>query len=549
MRLPLPRRRAGLLAALVAALPAALLLAADAPKPAAPAAPADDLQLIPREAGGFVHVKVGELYGSPLGQKVLAEVTKANPKALELAEKEIGFPPANIETVTVIWPTLNAEKSLESAAFVINLKKPVAKKDLLAALTKGEDDREGLPENFYKLKNGPAGATLHLARDRRFTVFTTEQARNELFALLLKGRTVGGLDEPLELAAQGHLVSVGFRPADLRHLIPDGDVPPPVRDVLPVMDVQTVSAVADLGSALTLDLRLRYADKGDAAKAEKAARSLLDLAKTGISIGLAQIPKEQKVERAAIEALDAMIKAAKLQRSEALVRADFSINPEPVLEFAAAQVAGGGGSVSASAARQRDANNLKQIALAMHNYESTYGHFPPAAICDKQGKPLLSWRVAILPYIEQDNLYQQFRLDEPWDSPANKKLLEYLPNVYVVPNSKQLPGQYLTHYRVFVGGGALFDMRKGVKFAEITDGTSNTLMVVETAEGVPWTKPEDIPYDPKKPLPKFGDFFDKGFNAAMADGSVRFLPKDIKEQTLRAIITRAGGEVIDGNDF
>src|SRR5207249_2796575 len=74
-------------------------------------------------------------------------------------------------------------------------------------------------------------------------------------------------------------------------------------------------------------------------------------------------------------------------------------------------------------------NNLKQIGLAMHNYHDTYRHFPPQALTDKNGKPLLSWRVAVLPFIEQDNLYRQFKLDEPWDSEHNRKLLERMPKL------------------------------------------------------------------------------------------------------------------------
>src|SRR5882672_4340583 len=68
-------------------------------------------------------------------------------------------------------------------------------------------------------------------------------------------------------------------------------------------------------------------------------------------------------------------------------------------------------------------NDLKQLALAMHNYHSAYGQLPPAAVRDKNGKLLLSWRVLILPYIEQDNLFKEFKLEEPWDSDHNKKLI------------------------------------------------------------------------------------------------------------------------------
>src|SRR5262249_20669195 len=140
-------------------------------------------------------------------------------------------------------------------------------------------------------------------------------------------------------------------------------------------------------------------------------------------------------------------------------------------------------------------NNLKQIVLAFHNYESAYGSFPAAAICDKAGKPLLSWRVAILPFVEQDNLYQQFHLNEPWDSEHNKKLLAMMPRIYVADGGDAkmpampaegdgVPATQRTNYRVFVGGGAAFDLRKGVKITDFTDGTSNTIMVVETSATV-----------------------------------------------------------------
>jgi prepilin-type processing-associated H-X9-DG protein len=203
--------------------------------------------------------------------------------------------------------------------------------------------------------------------------------------------------------------------------------------------------------------------------------------------------------------------------------------------------------VRVASSRTQSQNNLKQIALAMHNYHDTFGSFPAAAICDKNGKPMLSWRVAILPFIEQDNLYKQFHLDEPWDSDHNKKLLAHMPKTYELPGVNK-PGETDTYYRVFYNNGALFDLRKGVKITQITDGTSNTIMCAEAAEGVPWSKPDDLEYDPNKPLPKLGKQDPKVFNVAMADGSVRTLSKSISEKTLRAAITRDGGEVL-GSDF
>ena len=116
--------------------------------------------------------------------------------------------------------------------------------------------------------------------------------------------------------------------------------------------------------------------------------------------------------------------------------------------------------VREAAQRTSSINNLKQIALAMHNYNSTYGAFPAAAICDKKtGKPLLSWRVAILQYIEEEALYKQFKLDEPWDSEHNLKLAKNMPKIYFHPKANK-PGDDKTHYRLFYGKGAAFELNK-----------------------------------------------------------------------------------------
>ncbi len=200
-----------------------------------------------------------------------------------------------------------------------------------------------------------------------------------------------------------------------------------------------------------------------------------------------------------------------------------------------------GNKLKMAAARQVSANNIGQLLLAMHNYHDVYSHFPPAAISDKDGKPLLSWRVAILPYIEQDALYKAFKLDEPWDSDHNKKLLAKMPKIYGENGTK-------THYRVFTGKGTIFEGTKGIKVADITDGMSNTAMIFEAADAVEWTEPEEFVYDTMKSLPKLGGVpFENGFHIGMADGSVRFVSTKIKEATLRALITRNGGEVIDLN--
>lgn len=194
--------------------------------------------------------------------------------------------------------------------------------------------------------------------------------------------------------------------------------------------------------------------------------------------------------------------------------------------------------------RARSMNNLKQLMLALHNYHAAFGRFP-ADVTDKGGKPLLSWRVQILPFIEQEALYKEFKFDEPWDSSHNQKLIARMPKVFRSPRQAAAV-QDRTTYLAPLGTGLMWDNPKGLKISEVTDGTSNTIALVEADDdrAVTWTKPEDISIDRKNPTAGLLGHFGTGFLAAMADGSVRFFGKDIDPMKLSALFTRAGGEVV-----
>jgi hypothetical protein len=197
---------------------------------------------------------------------------------------------------------------------------------------------------------------------------------------------------------------------------------------------------------------------------------------------------------------------------------------------------------------ERNQSNLSRIALAFHNYHEVNGHLPAAVLYSPSGIPLHSWRVLILPYIEQKDLYDQFRLDEPWDSPHNIKLLEKMPSTYAAQGSKKTLPAFHTVCHVFVGKGTPFERGKIVRLKDnFPDGTSNTILFVEAAEPVPWTKPEDIPYDPEAPLLPLKGLFEDGFRACMSDGSGKFFRYDTSEEKLRAAITRNEGEPLGSN--
>jgi hypothetical protein len=199
---------------------------------------------------------------------------------------------------------------------------------------------------------------------------------------------------------------------------------------------------------------------------------------------------------------------------------------------------------------------LREIACALHDYQDRHRKLPPAVIHDPNGKPLYSWRVLLLPYVEEADRFRNFKLDEPWDSPNNKKLLEPTPAVYRLPWPATPPG--MTHYLGFTGPGTAFE-RDGLTLEDdFPDDLSDTILVVEAAEAVPWSKPVDLEYDPHGPLPRLGVGYylpvrfgcyelgrRQGFNVVMADASSRFILDTIDEKTIRGLITRNGGEEVD----
>lgn len=202
--------------------------------------------------------------------------------------------------------------------------------------------------------------------------------------------------------------------------------------------------------------------------------------------------------------------------------------------------------IADAAQRARSQNNLKQIVLAIHNYHDANAHFPQD-IVDKDGKPLLSWRVHLLPYVEQAPLYMQFKLDESWDSENNKKLLAQMPDVFRVGFEPK--GETKTYYQGFAGNGTFFDPDKKLKLDDVVDGTSNTLAVVEAGPPVEWTKPGGIAYDGKKDLPKLEGPFSNTLIGATADGAAYSFRRDIDETDLRRLIAVADGEVVSPQDL
>jgi hypothetical protein len=199
-------------------------------------------------------------------------------------------------------------------------------------------------------------------------------------------------------------------------------------------------------------------------------------------------------------------------------------------------------------------NHLKQLGLAMLLHHDLLSKLPAANAANPStpwSPHPVSWRVQLLPYLDRDDLYQRYRFDEPWDGPNNRELIPLMPDVYRLPTVE--PNEVLmghTFYRVFGSRpgeqitAAFIDGQAGLRLSAFPDGTTDTLLIVEAAEAVPWTQPECLEFASGQKIPPLGKHYRGGFNGVLADGSTRFFPSRHSESSLRALVSINGGEPI-----
>jgi len=500
----------------------------------APKAVKSELDLIPNDGVAVVSFHFGELWNHEAFKSASEKIMKEKPDVAEGLVKQAGVAPDEIERVTGVMQSIESRGNWLS--FITTTKPYDAKKVLAAAAPEAAEEKV----NGHALHANPNGPSIAFLSDRTYAIGSTEEVKRFLNH---SKETKEGPLTPAMRAAEKHLIAAGV---DVQILAETAakELPPQMAAFAPLLKAQSAVFTADLGENLKAEGRLTFAGESPAKAGEKAVNAALDMARGGLVMGLQQMGKQKDMVRVVsiLEELQTGVRAAKVEVNGSVVEASATVKIDA--KTIGMDLSEAVQKVRNSAGRMSSVNNLKQLALAMFNYESVNGHFPAAAVYDKSGKPLLSWRVLVLPYIEQDALYKEFHLDEPWDSDHNKKLLDKMPPLFGGTDETARKNNE-THYQTFVGKGAIFDGKKGKKIADITDGLSNTIMVVEAKKAVPWTKPDDVSFDAGKLVPKLGGLFDGIFNAAMADGSVHSFPLTIKEEKLRALITRNGGEVIE----
>lgn len=311
-------------------------------------------------------------------------------------------------------------------------------------------------------------------------------------------------------------------------------------------NVRTLAAGLTLGDDLTLNAQL---EASDAKKVTETLTALKWLARNYLESlpsamrdqgrsDTAQLVMASTAATAGSQFLDSL--QIQEEGQQVNVQATLSDSVYPMIAFAMPAIS----SARTAALRTQSMNNMKQLMLAMHNYHETYRHLPPAVVVDEKSGEKRSWRIEMLPFVEQGPLYEQYRKDEPWDSPANQKVMLQMPQVFAVTGTS---GTHMTPYQAIVSEGGGLTLTKSGKepgFRDFTDGLSNTVMLVETKLLVPWTKPVDLVADARTPSLGTARDADPGILVGMGDGSVQFLSENIDATLWQGLITRAGGEVI-----
>jgi len=551
--------------------PSAALARQEAAKPKAAIVSGFDLTYVPRNAVAFFAIRPGALQG----QEGLEDAVGWLERAVWEKLSPLEVPTDRWEQILVI------ESSVEGAEKRPRRSGPPIHPSLIAwraiepfeaeqAIAEAIGDRVAprtfLGRTYHQLGN----STAIFAPDDRTWIVGEEDALRELIASLNRPNASQPWVETIEPLASGQLL-VAFETPWLIQQFGDGrrrGPNDPMALLSPLFDrAYSYAFTLDALDGLSIDGVAWSGNEQGAARVGDTAEALRTLADNSLQSIRTQIRASSPVEAAEmgplLDALESLIQDARIASEGTRTRLQAKVDLDPSrlarLTLPPLQAA------RTASDRTQAMNHLKQIGLALHNYHDASGSFPPPVLYSENGTPY-SWRVAILPFVEQSALYDQYNFSEPWDSPNNLKVLRQAPEVFNVPGSNDDP----THADFFalVGshtlmgpvpeprrGGESRPATPGMSLRDVLDGTSNTIAIVEAKRPIPWTKPEDISYqrdlafDPEQPLPAFGGFREGNFLALFADGSVKVISQAIDPRVLHAFFTRAGREVISREAF
>ena len=529
------------------------LVAADEPKGSA-AAERFGAHLIPAESAGFISIRADDLLTLPWTQTIVKKLFRQT-AALDVILDNQYFigKAANLERVLVVLVPLELlpGKDGPDAVFILSTSKPIDR-DRFSAAVKEQKLEEARIKDHSIFSPADGKSQAYCALDDKTLAVGPAAALRRYMILLARKKPPGSLYE-----------SFSFKDVDgksqvLAVLPPTRLMPFPLAKDLqpfePLYQADWIGIEASAGDAINFVITVKCA-KDDAKDAQKAAEGAL-VTVSGFLDAWTQDPVfREDPDRAnlfkVVKEFTTDIKKVKIQNDGDMLKLRLQLKGSgDVLPLGLVEV---GEMVYRAANVAKSKSNLWRVGIAINDYEAQRGQLPPPAIYSKDGKPLLSWRVAILPYLDESDgsndlqkLYAQFNVNEPWDSEHNKKLLEKMPAIYASPGL-ELKDKSLTYYKAFVGEKALFNKDGKLTLGRIPAGASRTIMAIEAGDPVPWTKPEDFSFDPQKPLPKLVGPYKRALIVLFADGHVRSIPSDFNEKKMRAAIDTSKG--CEGDDL
>jgi Protein of unknown function (DUF1559) len=503
-----------------------------------------DLAFIPADAVSAIVVHPQSFLTGPESDWLPVEVITA------AGMKEAGFDPLKVrEGIALFAPPARGPEP--DIGFIVRFSESYSKEAVKATMHGRETKINGQevievpgPQSF--LWTFPDDKTLVGGTEGMLKkMFTVKDADSPLLGLLKNVDVSGQVTAVFSIDA--------VRPIMQRAIAAAPPVPLPFRDLTKVPDLLSAIILrVNAGEKFNASLTLRARDDNSAVETERIVNEVLTFGRTMVLAEVATMPRPANDPVASAgakylaritEKMFSLIKPIRDARDVSVtVETGSGMTVVPVLIallLPAVQAA------RSAAERNTTMNKMRQIGLAMMNFESVKRRLPAHAIFSKDGKPLLSWRVAILPFLEEKALFDQFHLDEPWDSDHNKPLIDKMPEIYVKPGR---PNDGTTVFLVPVGKGLAFEGTKELRLADFTDGTSKTILAVEVNDdrAVPWTKPDDLEVDLSKPFDGLGEAEVGGLSILLfADGHTLGITKQADEATVKALFTRNGGEPID----
>jgi hypothetical protein len=472
------------------------------------------------------------------------------------AVEQIGIKPADVQRLTLLIPASQEQRAvpgIANGAIVLRLVEPFdVKTRLLELRDRMMPGAEGeLAEKTIEGKTcyqiSPPMPMLAFGLDEQTMVITDEPLATKMLAAKPEQGPLAERLGQVDLAGDA-VVVIALDPVreQLRKGIEEDkqNLPPQLAGLAELPEMLTaVTLSLDLSGDTLLKGVLEASDAESAAKVEGLLKESIQTGKTMFEAAKQSVPEDKRKETfAATRVADQALAGLAVSREANAVTVTLK-RPEGFDESVTAMIAQAEEVGSAAVQRAQQMNKLKEIALAMHIYHDVHKAFPPAATRDADGKPLLSWRVELLPYLEKPGLYDKFQRDEPWDGPHNIQLVNQMPEVFLSAG-RENDGK--TSIMLFTGEGTAFAGPKGPRLADIVEGSSNTILCVEAGadKAVPWTKPEDLPFDPNDPISALGAIPGDGFRAAFFDVSCTQFERSIAPETLRAMITPDGGEPV-----